>query len=139
MASDGHAVLALDRNGNGQIDGARELFGNSTNGRSYSDGFAALAELDSNHDGRLDGKDPAFAELVVWRDKNRDGQSSPDELSTLRSVGIRALYLGAASVPDGQALDAHGNEIPLVSGFERMDGTKGVMVDAYLRFRPIKD
>jgi hypothetical protein len=131
------AMLALDRDGNGRIDGARELFGNSTAGKSWSDGFAALAELDWNHDGRIDGKDPAFDELVLWRDTDHDGVSSPDELVTLRAAGIRALFLGPASVPDSRALDAHGNEIPLVSGFERMDGTKGLMVDAYLRFRPL--
>src|SRR5258706_10760964 len=64
----GDALLAIDWNANGAIDGATELFGNATFGNEHDDGFRALAELDANGDGRVDAKDPAFAQLVVWRD-----------------------------------------------------------------------
>ena len=47
--TDGDAWLALDRNGNGQIDSGLELFGNF---RGHADGFGDLAEYDSNQDRR---------------------------------------------------------------------------------------
>jgi hypothetical protein len=34
------------------------------------------------------------------------------------------------------SLDAHGNEVRLVSEFVRSDGSRGALVDAFLRFRP---
>lgn len=56
------AWLVFDRNGNGRIDNGNELFGVDTlmsNGRKAANGFAALADLDGNHDGifnELDAK-----------------------------------------------------------------------------------
>jgi hypothetical protein len=35
------------------------------------------------------------------------------------------------------SLDEHGNELLLTSQFERSDGSRGVLTDAFLRFRPI--
>ena len=49
----GDALLAIDWNNNGAIDGASELFGNATFGASHDDGFRALAELDANGDGKI--------------------------------------------------------------------------------------
>ncbi len=49
--------LAIDRNGNGVIDNGSELFGTATrlrNGRLARNGFEALADLDDNHDGKID-------------------------------------------------------------------------------------
>ncbi len=80
------ALLMLDRNGNGAIDNGGELFGDSTtlsNGAQAFDGFAALAEMDSNADGVVDAADAQFANLRIWRDLNQDAISQTDELSTL--------------------------------------------------------
>ena len=60
--------LALDRNGNGLIDDGRELFGSMTelpDGRRAPNGFAALAALDDDGDGRITARDAAFARLLV--------------------------------------------------------------------------
>jgi hypothetical protein len=49
-------LLVWDRNGNGKIDSSRELFGNDTllaNSSKAANGFAALAELDVSHDGKV--------------------------------------------------------------------------------------
>ena len=76
-------ILVLDRNGNGKIDGGKELFGDQTvlkNGEKASGGFQALEELDDNKDGKIDSADSKFSELKVWRDLNQDGQSSEEEL-----------------------------------------------------------
>jgi hypothetical protein len=67
--ADAHdGVLAMDRNGNGLIDDGGELFGDQTilrNGNRAANGFQALAELDSNRDGKIDANDPAFSQLRI--------------------------------------------------------------------------
>jgi hypothetical protein len=51
-------ILVYDRNGNGQVDDAGELFGSPN-----QDGYAVLETLDSNGDGAIDAADAAFADL----------------------------------------------------------------------------
>lgn len=97
------AWLVLDRNNNGAIDGAAELFGNFTEQPELPNpwdrhGYLALAEFDraengGNQDGVIDRRDSVFRELRLWRDKNHDGVSSPRELHTLETAGVRALSL----------------------------------------------
>ena len=134
----GDGWLVLDRNQNGVIDGAQELFGNVTGGKSYSDGFTALAELDTNGDGRVDMKDPAFSDLRVWKDSNRDGASSPNELFALPDVGVRAMLLSPQRYDGVSSWDKHGNQMPLIGQFMKNDGTRGLVADAYVRFQPLK-
>ena len=81
--------IALDRDHDGTIDSGAELFGSNTrgaDGRAAVNGFAALADLDANHDGVIDARDPGFAALVLWADRDGDGRSSPAELVPLASV-----------------------------------------------------
>ena len=134
--SAGDAFLALDRNRNGRIDGATELFGNFTAGKRYDDGFRALAVLDENGDDRIDARDRAFTQLALWRDASQDGVSDLSELTTLTQSGVRALGLAPRTVRGLASVDPNGNRIPLVSWFEREDGTRGTLVDAWLRYRP---
>jgi len=92
----GDGLLVMDRNGNGIIDDGRELFSDQTilsNGRRAANGFQALADLDSNHDGKIDAQDVAFSQLRVWKDSDGDGVSQPDELFTLDQLGIKANNL----------------------------------------------
>jgi hypothetical protein len=130
------AFLALDRNGNGQIDAASELFGNATAERSYADGFAALAELDDDGNGIIDARDRAFGHLLLWRDADRNGVSAPEELTTLREAGVRWISVSAVRQTGPSSLDMYGNEIPLLAEFGRRDGTRGTLVDAFLRYKP---
>lgn len=61
-ADDG--LLVRDLNGNGSIDSGRELFGVDTvkrNGQLATQGFDALADLDSNGDGQITSADAAWA------------------------------------------------------------------------------
>ena len=70
------AILVRDLNNNGQIDNGSELFGDQTilsNGEKAANGFEALADLDSNHDGVFDGDDEAFGQIKVWQDLNQNG------------------------------------------------------------------
>ena len=81
--------IALDLDGDGSITSGAELFGSSTvlpGGSRATNGFAALAVLDANGDGVLDARDPMFAKLVLWSDRDGDHRSSPDELRPLSSV-----------------------------------------------------
>jgi hypothetical protein len=124
------AFLALDRDGDGRIDGARELFGDFTAGRDHENGFAALAELDANRDGVVDERDPAFGDLRLWRDRNRDGVGTGGELAPLRAFGIGAIVVRATRV---DLVDAHGNRVVWRSDIVRRDGSHGVIADVFPR------
>jgi hypothetical protein len=88
--SSGH-FLVLDRNGDGKISQAQELFG--TQDGTHKNGFEHLREIDSNKDGIIDSKDVRFAELRLWRDANVDGKSQGSELIALKDKGIQFISL----------------------------------------------
>ena len=125
------AWLVRDRNGNGLVDDATELFGEFTDGRPHADGFAALAEVDENEDGLVDSRDPGFGDLRLWLDRGHDGFGPASELVTLAEAGITALDVRAQRRLAPAATDAHGNLIPLVSSFRRADGGQGELADVY--------
>jgi hypothetical protein len=83
----GTGILCLVQNGNDDITNITQLFG--TYG-GYSNGFAALAALDSNGDGVIDQNDAAFADLRVWVDSNGPGTG---QLLTLNQLGIVSINL----------------------------------------------
>ncbi len=123
-ADDG--FLVLDRNGNGLIDNGAELFGDATalyTGGLAVDGFAALAQEDSNDDGKVDAEDGRWRQLMVWRDLNQDGISQTGELVTMDQAGIASL--GVAKTANSQTL-ANGNQIADLGSFVRTGGTSGV-------------
>jgi hypothetical protein len=87
-------LLVLDRNGNGRVDDGSELFGEAfafADGKSASNGYAALASLDTNGDRFVDGADEAFSRLQVWIDANGNGVTDLGELRSLASLAIRKL------------------------------------------------
>lgn len=76
-------ILALDRDGSGQIDSGRDLF-SEARVASAGKGLHALVELDANGDGVIDASDPVFAQLRVWRDVNLDR-------NIIRKYGLRTI------------------------------------------------
>src|SRR5471032_2651420 len=120
----------MDLNGNGNIDNGSELFGSGTtlaDGQKAANGYAALAELDTNHDGVINSQDAAFGKLDVWVDSNADGISEAGELHTLSSLGITQLNL---STTVGSTV-SNGNTLGLVSSFDTSDGQTHEMGDVW--------
>ncbi|MHB1529899.1 MAG: calcium-binding protein [Acidiferrobacteraceae bacterium] len=103
-------LLVLDRKGNGAVDGGQECFGNQmklAKGRYAVNGYAALAQYDTNHDGVINARDPIYRELRVWVDANHDGVCQPGELETLPQAGVASLSLDDHRVGTQQ----HGNTL----------------------------
>jgi hypothetical protein len=144
-------LLVIDRNGNGTIDNGAELFGdatpayaagttNPTMGRTV-DGFAALAQEDTNHDGVVDAQDANWSNLRVWQDLNQDGISQSNELTTLEEQGIASMCGRVAAQQPGThrptpcgynvARAVHsqmlpsGNQMSDLGTFTRTDGSTG--------------
>jgi hypothetical protein len=132
-ATSDEGLLVLDRNSDGIINDGGELFGNGTtlqNGQQATDGFQALAELDSNYDGIIDANDSAFSRLKIWQDIDGDGYSSSDELHTLDESGIQSII---TSVTTSGYVDPQGNEHRLIGSFTKTDGTTSTMDDIWFK------
>ena len=91
----GSAFLVFDRNGNGKADNGSELFGVAS-----GNGFADLAQLDSDKNGWIDEADTAYGQLALW---------SGDKFNSLKEQGVGALY--TAAVDAEFALKTSSNEL----------------------------
>ena len=94
-------LVVYDPKHRGEITSATQLFGEWTFGGRVSasaagsvalpwnDGFEALATLDRDGNGRVDGGE--LEPLGLWFDANRDGVSQPGEVLPARQVGLLSL------------------------------------------------
>ncbi len=130
--------LAIDRDGDGAITSGAELFGDSTvlpDGSAARNGFAALAPLDVNRDGVIDRRDPMFATLLLWTDRDGDRASSASELRPASDVVISIPVTARAE----RRCDARGNCEGERAELTWRDATgavrTGAIVDVYLHCR----
>jgi serine-aspartate repeat-containing protein C/D/E len=117
--------LAVDANGNGQIDNRDELFGGGV-----GDGFAELATFDSNGDGVVNTSDSLFGNLSIWQDANENGVTDNGELQSLAAYGISALN---TSYSNAFTTDAQGNVLGETSSAITTSGKSLDMVDVYFK------
>ncbi len=130
---EGDGLLVLDRNSNGTIDNGSELFGNASplkNGGTAANGFAALADLDSNKDGVIDNRDTAYASLRVWKDANQNGVVDTGELLTLSGAGVANIRTSYQNI---SAVDENGNHHLQAGKFTRSDGSVSSIEDVWFR------
>jgi hypothetical protein len=77
------AFLALDRDGDGRITSAKELFGDHSV-EGATNGFDALLRtalaFNAGAGGSVSSDDPLFSRLLLWTDANHNGVSEPWEL-----------------------------------------------------------
>ncbi len=138
-------LLALDRNGDGLISDANELFGygetisafNQSDllgpgglDINFTSGFDRLRELDENSDGFIDTNDAAYADLVVWRDLDQDGRSDDGELFSLNDVGVAAISLADQTTRQF----VNGNLLTDISSFVTTEGEVRQVGDVFFRF-----
>jgi hypothetical protein len=104
-----NAFLVLDRNGDGAIGDASELFGDHTPQpmSGHPNGFLALAAFDTNHDGVVDARDPVFGKLRLWQDSDHNGIATRAELHTLPQLGVSAV---SVDYQHTDRVDAHANQ-----------------------------
>ncbi|HEV2800090.1 MAG TPA: putative metal-binding motif-containing protein [Pyrinomonadaceae bacterium] len=120
------AWLALDRDGNEQIDNGGELFGNFTRQPASREpnGYLALAEYDKpnqggNGDGVVDASDAVFNWLRLWQDVNHNGISEPSEMRGMVQSNIAVLHL---AYKESKRTDEHGNEFRYRAKIDKVDG-----------------
>ena len=141
-------LLVFDPSHSGKVTSAKQLFGTYTfGGRTtkvayspsdktrtpWGNGYQALALLDSNHDGKISGKE--LDALALWFDRNRDGVSQPGEVESLSSHGVVALYYKP------NRTDPKSGDIQADLGFERLINgklVKGASVDWFTQTFPTR-
>jgi len=90
------AWLVWDADDSGRVDSGRRLFGNVTFWLFWDTGFDAMAALDDNADGALEGSE--LKGLKTWCDANCDGVADAGELHTLDDLGIVSLSFEHESI-----------------------------------------
>jgi hypothetical protein len=130
-ANSDDAWLALDRNNNGLIDNAAELFGDFTpqpipiQGEERN-GFLALRVYDKpadggNNDNKIDAGDNIFTRLLLWQDSNHNGISETDELKSFSELGLAEIEL---DYKESKRTDEHGNQFRYRAKVKDVKGAK---------------
>ncbi len=108
------AILVWDPDETGAITSGRQLFGSVTWWLFWDTGYHALAALDDDANGWIEG--PVLAGLAVWHDRDSNGVSDPGEVTPIRNTPIEAI---ACTQTDTIADDTPAN----LTGLRLDDGT----------------
>jgi hypothetical protein len=135
-AADGEdAFLVADLDGDGVISSGRELFGTASPQAASSSphGYKALALYDDpqrggDGDGWVTANDALFGQLQAWIDRDHDGYSDADELSSLTAVGVSAL---GVDYTESRRQDRFGNEYRYRGWVLRTDGSRAKSYDVF--------
>lgn len=112
-------LVVHDPSGRGQIKDASQLFGNYSFGKEWKDGYAALASLDKDSSGWLEGDE--LTGVALWFDLNQDGVSQRGEVKKLADTGVHAIGVR------GDSVDEKTKSIFASQGFKRtVDGKEYV-------------
>jgi len=97
-----------------------DLFGNVSFGKSWENGYKALASLDANLDGVLSAVE--LDDIYVWQDKNSDAVVQEGELRPSKDYGIEYLAVSPdldadenASVVGGAQLTRAGEQVAITT------------------------
>lgn len=85
-------ILAVDRNGDGQINQLSEISFVQDREGAQTD-LEGLQGWDTNGDGKLNALDEGWGQLKIWVDRNQNGRSTESELRTLEEAGITEINL----------------------------------------------
>lgn len=97
--------ILFDTRIDGEISG-RHVFGDE--GGLYQDGYAKLAQLDANADGRVAGYE--LDGLAVWTDANSNARLDAGEVTSVSDLGLASFdtshfdYVSTATFEDGSIL-----------------------------------
>lgn len=141
QADSDDGFLAIDRNNNGRIDDGSELFGNHT--PVYGDradvtaanGFEVLKFAEgptwgaSYAEGRINSRDAIFSRLLLWRDRNHNGISEPEELTRVADSGVD--WIGT-DYSTKKRVDRFGNEFRQKGQIGFSDGGVEPVYDVWL-------
>ncbi len=105
--------LVWDPENRQHIASGRQLFGSVTWWMFWRDGYAALAALDDDGNGWLEGDE--LTGIAIWRDVNGNGVCDPGEVISLRDAGILRIAVRATGRTSGMPF------IP--QGIQMNDGT----------------
>jgi hypothetical protein len=109
-------------------DGVVPYFKSSHINLSAINGYPALAQRDSKHDGQVNSQDANFNQLRVWRDLNQDGISEAGGLSVLAQQGIASIKLLAnhsnVNLPKQRRGCEVGNTLKWTRVLTRLDSSK---------------
>jgi hypothetical protein len=103
-------LVVYDPSHKGEITSATQLFGSWAFGGKdakplsskveWKNGYEALATLDTDKNGELEGKE--LTDLGLWFDENRDAVSQRGEVKILSQVGVKKIFVtGYETIQEG--------------------------------------
>jgi hypothetical protein len=101
--------LVWDPENRQRIESGRQLFGSVTWWLFWRDGYAALAALDNDGNGWLEGDE--LAGIAIWRDSNGNGVCDPGEVISLRDAGTLRIAVRASGRTNGMPFNAQGIQL----------------------------
>ena len=103
------SFLVWDPANQQRIESGRQLFGSVTWWMFWRDGYAALAALDDDGNGWLEGDE--LAGIAIWRDVNGNGVCDPGEVISLRDAGIVRIAVRASGRTNGMPFNSQGIQL----------------------------